>query len=342
MSQSQPGLPTDRPSGSHLLSYSQILVFWLPLGLMWLMMAVEQPALTAVIARLPNAEVNLAAFGVVFALSLVVESPVIQMLAAATAVANNAANYRLLMRFMHIMAIGLTALHLLIGLTPLYDLIVTGLLNVPPHITETSRIPFIVMAPFSATVGYRRLWQGVLIRHGKTWIVPITMISRLGVMAAVLAIGHVFGRVSGAMLAAVALSSAVAVGAIAAGILNRILVAPTLKEPTAGEGVYTWRSLLRFYAPLSATTIIFLGSQPMVTFGLARSLEPASSLAVFPVVNAYLFLFASIGLSYQETAIALLNRSPKSRPRLSKFALALALLLTGLMLLTGLTPMGTW
>ena len=113
-----------------VLSYGEIFIFWFPLGLMWLMMAAEQPALTAVIARMSDAEVNLAAFGVVFALALVAESPIIQMLSAATALAGHRENYRLLLRFMHIMAAILTAGHLLVGLTPLYDVIVSGILNV--------------------------------------------------------------------------------------------------------------------------------------------------------------------------------------------------------------------
>ncbi len=327
---------------SHLLSYSEILIFWLPLAMMWIMMAAEQPALAAIIARLPDAETNLAAFGIVFTLSLVIESPIIQMLGAATAVSDNAANYRMLLRFMHLLGVVLTAIHLLVGLTPLYDLIVTGLLNVPPEVTEASRIPFIVMAPFTMAVGYRRLWQGVLIRHGKTWIVPITMISRLGIIASVLAIGYASGTMSGAMLASIALVAGVTVGAVAAGILNRKLVMPTLKEPTEGDRVYSGRRLLRFYAPLSLTTVVFLLAQPVLTFGIARSLEPARSLAVWPVVNAYSFLFISIALSHQETAIALLNRSPRSFPRLSRFTLVLAGSLAGLMLLTGLTPIGNW
>ena len=342
MSKSPRDHATARLDSSQLLSYSEILIFWLPLGVMWIMMAVEQPALNAIIARLPNAEINLAAFGVVFALSLVIESPIIQMLAAATAVADNAANYRMLLRLMHVIGFVLTSIHLLVGLTPLYDLIVTGLLNVPPEVTEASRIPFVIMAPFTMAVGYRRLWQGVLIRHGKTWIVPITMIFRLGLIAAVLAIGYVSGRVPGAMLASIALASGVTVAAIAAGFLNRVLVMPILKEPTDGDRTFSWRGLLRFYVPLSLTTIIFLLSQPMLTFGIARSLEPTRSLAVWPVVNAYGFLFTSIALSHQETVIALLNRSPRSLPRLSQFTLILALSLSGLMLFTALTPIGNW
>lgn len=324
------------------MSYSEILIFWLPLGMMWIMMAAEQPALAAVIARLPDAETNLAAFGIVFTLSLVVESPIIQMLGAATAVSDNAANYRMLLRFMHVMGVVLTAIHLLVGLTPLYDLIVTGLLNVPPHVTEASRIPFIIMTPFTMAVGYRRLWQGVLIRHGKTWIVPITMIARMAVVASVLAIGYESGRLPGAMLASIAITVGVTVGAVATGLLNRILVIPTLKEPAEGDRVYSRRRMLRFYAPLSLTSVVFLLAQPVLTLGVARGIDPSRSLAVWPVVNAYAFLFISIALSHQETAIALLNRSPRNFPRLSRFTLILAISLSGLMLLTGLTPIGRW
>ena len=80
----------------------------------------------------------------------------------------------------------------------------------------------------------------------------------------------------------------------------------------------------------------------MLTFGIARSIDPTRSLAVWPVVNAYSFLFISIALSYQETAIALLNRSQRNFRRLSRFTLLLAISLSGLMLLTGLTPIGNW
>ena len=48
---------------SETLSYRRILLFWLPLAGTWLMMAIEGPYLAAIIARLPDPTVNLAAFG---------------------------------------------------------------------------------------------------------------------------------------------------------------------------------------------------------------------------------------------------------------------------------------
>ena len=105
-----------------LLTQRKIARFWLPLAAMWILMALEQPMLSAVIARLPEAKLNLAAYGLTFSLALIVESPVIMFLTMGTALAKDRQSYRLLLRFTHIMAWGLTALHLLIGLTPLYAL----------------------------------------------------------------------------------------------------------------------------------------------------------------------------------------------------------------------------
>ena len=328
----------DRPP----LSYGQIFVFWIPLGIMWLMMAVEQPALAAVIARMPDAAVNLAAFGVVFAIALVAESPVLQMLSAATALTGHRADYDLLLRLMHILALSLTALHLLIGLTPLYDAIVGGLLGVPEDVLETSRWPFVVMAPFSAAVGYRRFWQGVLIRHGRTWVVPISMVLRLGLVAAIIAIGYARWSVSGAMLGAIAVSAGVTIAAATAWLLNRALVLPTLREPQPAEERQGWHSLSRFYVPLSLTTVVFLMANPVLTFGLARGALPELSLAVWSVISGFLFLFNSLALSYQEGAIAMLKQNPANLRRLRRFTAVLAGTLSGSLALAAVTPVGVW
>ncbi len=102
------------------LTQRRILRLWLPLAAMWLLMSLEQPTLSAVIARLPEPKLNLAAYGLTFAMALIIESPVIMFLTLGTALARSRQAYRMLMRFTHIMAWGLTGLHLLLGLTPLY------------------------------------------------------------------------------------------------------------------------------------------------------------------------------------------------------------------------------
>ena len=51
------------------LSYRRIFWFWVPLAAMWFMMPVEQPLIAAFIGRMPDPELNLAAYGVVMSVN---------------------------------------------------------------------------------------------------------------------------------------------------------------------------------------------------------------------------------------------------------------------------------
>ena len=55
---------------THPLDMSGIFRSWWPLALSWLLMGIELPMIAGVVARLPDQEIQLAAFGgVVFPLS---------------------------------------------------------------------------------------------------------------------------------------------------------------------------------------------------------------------------------------------------------------------------------
>src|SRR5690606_20274728 len=112
-----------------------------PLAASWLLMAAELPLMTAVVGQLPDKTVHLAAFGsIVFPLSLVVEGPVIMLLAASTALCTDGQSYRLVRRFAHAAGAVLTLVHVAVAFTPLYDVVAGGLLHAPPETLEPGRI----------------------------------------------------------------------------------------------------------------------------------------------------------------------------------------------------------
>lgn len=319
------------------LTSGRIFWFWLPLAAMWLLMAIEHPIVAAVIARLPEPESNLAIFGVTFSLALIIESPIIMLLTAGTALARGKHSYDLLMRFTHVLAAGLTALHLIIALTPLYGLIVGALMGVPAGILEGGRLTFLLMTPWTAAIAYRRLWQGVLIRFDRTGIVPLTIMARLLTVGIVLAVGLSTRRFRGADLGAIALSIGVTAAAVAAYCLVRPTVRRHLNEPSARDEPLTWRGLLQFYGPLALTPLINLMGRPLLVMGLARAARPLASLAVWPVIMGALFLGLSLALSYQEVVVALID-DRSSFERLRRFSIGLALALSGSFALAALTP----
>ena len=63
-----------------MLSIRTILVFWFPLAATWLMMSAEGPYVAAIIARMPDAAYNLAAYGVAFSFAFMAEAPIIMMM----------------------------------------------------------------------------------------------------------------------------------------------------------------------------------------------------------------------------------------------------------------------
>ena len=76
-----------------------IFLFWVPLALTWLMMALEGPIVASVIARLQEAKLNLAAYGVALSVAFISEGPIIMLVSTATALVRNYSSYKKLLRF---------------------------------------------------------------------------------------------------------------------------------------------------------------------------------------------------------------------------------------------------
>ncbi len=210
-------------------------------------------------------------------------------------------------------------------------------MGVPADILEASRSTFLLMAPWHAGVAYRRLWQGVLIRYRRTWVVPLAIMARLLTIALILALGLLTRRLRGADLGAIAITIGITAGAVTAYCFARSTVRDHLSTPTPGNGSLNWRDLLEFYLPLALTPMIHLVGRPVVVMGLARAAEPLASLAVWPVIAGVLFLGRSVGFAYQEVVVALIG-DRTSFEKIRRFTAGLALSLTGSFVLISLTP----
>ena len=317
----------------------RIVQTWWPLAASWLFMAVEGPAVSAVIARLADPKVHLAAWGgVVWPLILIIESPIIMLLSASNALSRDWDSYVRLRRFMMRAGAILTVLHALIAFTPLYYLVVVDMIGAPAEIVEPARLGLIVIIPWTWSIAYRRFNQGVMIRFGHSRAVGIGTLIRLCADGLVLAIGYLVGTVPGIVVASGAIAVGILSEAIYAGVRVRPVLRDQLKPAPPAEQPLTFRSFLEFYTPLAITALFYMLAQPLVSAALSRMPEPLESLAAWSVVSGFIFLLRSMSYANNEVVIALLDE-PGAARSLRRFANSLAGLTTALMLVVAATPL---
>lgn len=312
---------------------------WWPLAASWILMSAELPLVSAIMARLTDPKIHLAAYGgVVFPLSMIVEAPIIMLLSASTALSKDLRSYELLKRFMLWMGAGLTALHLLIALTPLYGFVVGSLIHAPEEIRGPARIGLIIMTPWTFSIAYRRLHQGVLIRFGHSHSVGIGTAMRLGGNALILAIGYAMHSLPGIIVGASGVAFGVVAEAVYIGLAVRPVLRKQLREAPRLAHALTFKEFLHFYIPLAMTPLLMLISGPIGSAGVSRMPNALESLAVWPVINGLGFAFRSIGIAFNEVVVALLDR-PGALAALRRFALMLGAITSTLLILIAVTPL---
>ena len=320
------------------LSLRRIVKVWLPLAASWLLMGTELPMLSAFVARLADPEINLAAYGgIVFPIALIVEAPVIMLLAASTALSKDWASFKKLHNYMLVAGGLLTALHLLTALTPFYYVVVEGMLGAPAEIVEPARLGLLIMTPWTWTIAYRRLNQGVMIRFGHSNIVGIGTAIRLGVDLLVLGIGFSM-KLPGIVVATSAVAAGVTSEAIYSGLRVRPILARELKPAPVMEPALTYRAFAAFYIPLVMTSLLTLLIQPMGSAALGRMPLALESLAVWPVVSGFIFMLRSMGVAFNEVVVALVDE-PRSVNALRRFTGILTISTTAVILLIAATPL---
>lgn len=323
------------------LTQKKIFVFWLPLALTWLMMAAEGPLLAAVIARLAAPKYNLAAYGVAYAIAVFMEAPIIMLMSASTALVHNRFTFFKMRNFAYGLNGAVTLIMLLFLIPAVFYPVTMNIIGLPLEVARLTHKACLILLPWPAAIGYRRFYQGILIRSNLTRRVAYGTAVRLTFMAATALLFYRFGRWDGALVGATALTLGVCGEAAACRFMAGRSVKELLgrHEDDSGEETLNYRRISSFYYPLALMSLLGLGIQPMVTFFMGQSRLPLISLAAWPVINSLVFIFRSLGLSFQEVGIALLGRRWEGFRPLRRFSLVLGLGAAGGLILVAFTPL---
>lgn len=312
---------------------------WWPLAGSWILMGLELPAVSAVIARLPHPTVGLAAYGgIVMPVSMFIEGPIIMLLAASTALSRDRESYAVGRRFMVRTGLALTVLHALVAFTPLYDLVAGGVLHAPPETLESGRLGLRIMTPWTLSIAFRRFQQGVLIRFGHGRSVSAGTLIRLTSLGLLLAVGGMLTALPGIAVGTIAVVSGVVAEALYAGWRTRAVLFHEMPAREAASPPPTMAGFLRFYVPLALTPLILFAGLPITSAAVGRMPRALDSLAAWPVVSGLAFTARSAGFALNEVVVALLER-PHAARALARFAGGLALVASLVLAAVAATPL---
>jgi progressive ankylosis protein len=302
------------------------------------MMAIEGPYVAAIVARLANPAVNLAAYGVAFSLAFVAEAPIIMVMTASNALVHDRNSFLKLRRFVYTLNAILGAAVAVAVYPPLFRFVTDRLIGLPADVARLTHIATAQLVLWPAAIGYRRFYQGILVRHHLPRRVAYGTVVRL-VSMSVSAIGlAALVPWPGACIGSLALLTGVMAEAVASRVMARHVVHALLHpaEPESSVPIddiavgratpsrLTTRDILTFYYPLALTSVLAIAVSPLVTFFLGRSRAALESLAVLPVVTGLVFLFRSGGIAYQEVAVALVGPNRDNERPVARVAAVLA------------------
>jgi Na+-driven multidrug efflux pump len=302
-------------------------------------MSVEGPYLAALIARLPEPKFNLAAYGVSYSLALIIEAPIIMIMSASVALVKDNESFQKLRNYTYTANGLLTFIMLVLVIPAIFYFITEDLIGLPSEVSSLTYIATIILIPWPAAIGYRRFYQGLLIKYNLTRRVAYGTIIRLASMSLSALLLFIWGGVDGVVIGAASLSIGVIMEATAIRFMVNSVVKKIMLKDASTKQSLTYKEISKFYYPLALTSLIGLGVQPLVIFFVGQSRMAVESLAVLPVVTSFVFVFRALGLSYQEVIIALIGEEKEGFKLLFKFALLLAGILVSVLGMFAFTPL---
>ncbi len=281
----------------------------LPLSFSDAAMALADPLLAVVLTRMPNPTVHLAALGVVKSLAVFVESPIIMVLHASTALGGSPASRRALNRFVWILG-GLLTLIMLALVVPLaYRWLAYTLYELPADVGAAAYWPLLLMFAWPGLIAFRRIHQGRLILQGRGKEMGAASLFRVGLFSLVL-FGLSASGLGGATVGAAALMAGLALEAWLAYRWARRQ--PTPEEPGVDlpESV---PAVARYYTPLALTMMVMWGGRAALVAILARSVDSQLALAAWAASWGFVILLGNLTRMVQQLVIKYARKVPVGR-----------------------------
>jgi hypothetical protein len=320
------------------LGYGRISKLYLPLAVSWWLMMMDVPVLNLFLARAPEAELSLAAFGVANSLVFMLEAPIYMMLELSIALSSSRSAFRTLRRFYIVAGLGLTALGLLVLYTPLWRILLQDVMGIPESIAPAAAGTLRILMWWVFPIGWRRVYQGVLVREGQSVIIGVGTVVRLAVLGVSMYVGQALIPLPAAYVGALAAGLGVLAETTLIHLVARFSIRQRLPDSEDSPDSLDFRRLWSLFLPLAMTSVLFQVIPPLVTAGVASAPLAELSLAAWPVAWGLATIFWAPALALRQVSVALAHNRGAWR-KVSRFVALTGLALSGTLGLMGLTPL---
>jgi len=179
------------------LTYPTFFAFYIPLVFTSLLSLLAQPIGSAALSRMPGALTSLAVWPVVTGLIFMTRGLGIAFNEVVVALLDEPEARPALRRFTVLLAVGTTAVLILVAATPLSRLWFQGVSALPPELAAPARLGLWVALPMPALSALQSWYQGAILHSRRTRGISESVAVFLAASAAVLVAGVAWGRITG-------------------------------------------------------------------------------------------------------------------------------------------------
>jgi len=329
--------------------YYNIMIFFLPLAITPFFISLMHSLVNASMARLPYPELSIAIFSVVRSTSNTIRAPTRMIMQTYIAMAKDKESFYLVTKFVCLISVSIFLILFLLGFTPLGEFFLRNFLGLQDlQAIKLAYIGFRITCFLPILETIRNTNRGLAISNGITKIIPIGTVVRLVVILMFL----IFSIRTQFFLGITAASLAWTLGIGIEGLVVLACIiyyfSSPLKASIQSSKIFnediTFKNIVVFFVPLALMVILLQFLIPIIQSGIARSSRNTTiNLATFGVTYELMRVFTDPLRNLHQCSLVFVNKNDENSWIIVKrFCLYSGLIITTIMLLMSVTPIGYW
>lgn len=311
---------------------------FLPLSVSDVTMALGDPLVNTTLAQMPRLQTNLAALGVVKALVVLFESPIIMLLHTSNTLAKKEEAQATLWKFVLLSCTILTFLLCTFAIPAIFFPVAAHIMGISGDLAKTAHNILLCLLLWPASIAWRRYFQGILISHGQLKPIARAGFIRLIVLFICLIVGFK-AELDGGIVAGLAMIIGVFSEAIAITFSGWKYRKLYQSNNNFAQKPMQMKELWQFYWPLAHSMVLVWGGRALLIACLARAIDGPLALATWSVTWALVLVFANATRMVQQVIIR--NKHKFHPADFILFAFSVGAILSGILLFSSLSRAGS-